>query len=141
MLRAYLQVLFGSDGWDISQLWQDDSFAYPTALFDGDGYNRFLTSRIHVRVLSTGIAASPELMAQAFRSVLPARMVLSVSLMSYPLYQDAAIFIGSTASILRGKYIGEFSDPPFRLSSSLSGDVHQAAFASLQRQKFTGTFQ
>ena len=141
MLRTYLQVLFGTDGWSLVQQWQDASQPYPTALHDTEAPGRFLTTRIEARVVSTGLARTPELMAQAFRSVLPARMLLEVGLISYPFASDVRLFMSAAASTNSLRFIGDFIEPTFRLGSTLATAGYQASTASALRQKFTGTFQ
>ncbi len=141
MLRAYLQVMFGSDGWELDQKWQDQGQPYPTSLHDEEAPGRFLTTRLHAKVVSTGLARSPELMAQAFRSVLPARMLLDVSLISYPFESGMRMFMAAAASTTWLRFSGDFVDPPFRLSSAMQASAFQASAASAVRQKFTGTFQ
>lgn len=140
MLRSYLQVLFGTGGWELIQQWQEAGQPYPMALHDAGAADRYLTTRIHARVLSTGLARTPELMAQAFRSVLPARMLLNVSLIAYPFEHSAGLHMAALAVGVRQQFTGEFIDPPFRVSSDMDAAVHQAATAGLQRQTFTGTF-
>lgn len=140
MLRAYLQALFGTGGWELVQQWQDSEFSYPTMLYENDGPGRFLTTRIQARVIPTGLAKTPELMAQAFRSVLPARMLLRVALMANPYQSSVGMFLGAAATVLRQQFAGDFVDPPFRLLSEMGGVAHAGATAALQRQKFTGTF-
>lgn len=140
MLRIYLQVLFGEGNWELEQLHQDAAQPYPSALHADGGAGRFLTSRVHVRVVSSGIARSPELMAQAFRSVLPARMVLSVSLITRPFEAQAGLFMAAGASAVAGRFTGEFIDPPFRVGAACDVAAFVAASASTERLTFSGTF-
>lgn len=140
MLRAYLRVLFGDGNWELTQRWHEASAPYPTALHAEPGPGRFLTTRLHAKVASNGLARTPELMAQAFRSVLPARMLLDVSLMTFPYGADMRVFMAAMASANHLKFTGEFIDPPFRASSPMSSAAYQAATASAVRQTFTGTF-
>lgn len=141
MLKAYLQVLFGTGGWELDQRWQDSGEAYPTALHDEHAAGRYLTTRLHAKVVSSGIARTPELMAQAFRSVLPARMLLTVSLISYPFESNMRVYMAASASANVVHFGGDFIDPPFRLGSSIQTSAFHASTASAERQKFTGTFQ
>lgn len=141
MLRTYLQLLFGDGNWEAHQLWQEVGASYPMALHETEAADRFLTGRVHVKVISSGIARTPELMAQALRSVLPARMLLRVSLIAYPIEQYVGIHMGALASVVLQRFTGEFVDPPFRVASNMGTSVHHAATASMVRQTFSGTFQ
>lgn len=140
MLRAYLRALFGDGNWELSQLWQDASMPYPAALDDSPGAGRYLTARIHARVVSSGIARTPELMAQAFRSVLPARMLLTVSLIAYPFDTRSGVFIAASAAAESLQFTGEFVDPLFRLKTDSTSAGYMASTASAERLIFTGTF-
>lgn len=140
MLRTYLQLLFGPGNWEMEQLHQDASQPYPTSLHADGGPGRYLTSRVHVRVVSSGIARSPELMAQAFRSVLPARMLLTVSLITHPFDARAGLFMAASASAVAMRFTGEFIDPPFRVGAAGDVAAFMAASASAERLTFTGTF-
>ena len=140
MLRAYLRVLFGDGNWELTQFWQDAALPYPTALVDEPDINHYLTTRIHARVVSSGIARTPELMAQAFRSVLPARMLLSVSLIARPFEARVGLFMAALASAYSVRFTGEFIDPPFRLQTNANTAGYMASTASAERLIFTGNF-
>ena len=141
MLKTYLQLFFGDGNWEVHQLWQEAVAAYPTALHEEEAADRFLTGRVHVKVISSGIARTPELMAQALRSVLPARMLLSVSLISYPFSAEVRMFLAAAAAANWVRFTGEFVDPPFRASSQIQGAAYQASTAAAVRQTFNGSFQ
>lgn len=141
MLRVYLQVLFGAGNWEVVQMWQDAALPYPDALFEQFDTGRFLTGRVSVRVVSSEASRRPELLAQALRSVLPARMLMGVSLMSYPMASTIRLVAAVVAVATRAKFSGTFIDPPFRVMSENEVAVFQAATASAVRLKFTGNLQ
>jgi hypothetical protein len=79
MLRAYLQMLW-PNSWTAYQMWQSKAAPYPTALSNSDGGNHYLTSRVHVMVSSASSDGSDvAIVAPALRSVLPARMLLELT--------------------------------------------------------------
>lgn len=79
MLRAYLQMLW-PNSWTAYQMWQDKTAPYPTALSTTDGGHHYLTSRVHVTVSSASSDGSDvAIVAPALRSVLPARMLLELT--------------------------------------------------------------
>lgn len=83
-LRTYLQLLW-PNGWSVTQLWQDKSKPYPSALVAPTDaaalaairQTHFLTSRLNVDVSTdaetgTGLAS----VARSLRSILPAKFVV-----------------------------------------------------------------
>lgn len=81
-LKKYLQILFGSV-WDVSQLWQKKSAAYPEGCkslaeiaLDGEAIEAFyMTSRVRVDVATSEV---PERVLRALLSTVAARIVLEV---------------------------------------------------------------
>ena len=80
MLRLYLRLLW-PEGWRVNQLWCARDGTYPVDLVLSDGGNHFLTSRVNV-VISSGVTSGADVdaVAPALRSVVPARIVLSITL-------------------------------------------------------------
>lgn len=80
MLRLYLRLLW-PEGWRVDQLWCLKGGTYPVDLVLSDGGNHFLTSRVNV-VISSGVTSGADVdaVAPALRSVVPARIVLSITL-------------------------------------------------------------
>lgn len=141
MLRTYLQLIFGEGNWELIQRWQDAAQPYPTALSPTAEPNHFLTTRIEARVISTGLARTPELMAQAFRSVLPARMLLDVRLIAYPFASSVRLYLAAVAQANILKFVGDFIDPPFRLDAPIQLAAFATSTASVVRIRFTGNFE
>lgn len=65
----------------MDQLWCARDGTYPVDLVLSDGGNHFLTSRVNV-VISSGVTSGADVdaVAPALRSVVPARIVLSITL-------------------------------------------------------------
>lgn len=92
MLRIYLQMLW-PNGWKAEQLWMPAGGTYPTDAVSKDTYaashggadvsqaaGYFLTSRVNVEISGSATDGSDVLqVAGAMRSVIPARMVLYVT--------------------------------------------------------------
>ena len=77
-LRYYLQLLWPGQ-WTLSQVWQDPGQAYPAGVATVEQAGWFLTSRLQLRL----DAEDPGVLLQtlgSFKSVLPARMVLTTIL-------------------------------------------------------------
>lgn len=109
MLRTYLQVLFGEGGWSIAQMWQNTGATYPEDLSADAHPLRFLTSRVHVTVISSPAFGRPEMLAQSLRSVIPARMVLDVTLSAYPFNSQLRMGCVMSAAAERGHFTGTFT--------------------------------
>lgn len=100
MLRLYMRLLW-PEGWRVDQLWCDKAGTYPTDLRLSDGGHHFLTSRVNVTISSDVTSgAEVDAVAPALRSVVPARMLLKLTLeqrsasslqLAAGFYQGAAI--------------------------------------------------
>lgn len=139
MLRTYLQVLF-RDGWTMDQMWQAAGSAYPEDLSDAYEPGRFLTSRVHLTVISSGAIGRPELLAQSLRSVIPARMVLNVTLSVFPITAVMGMAAAFTGVASRGLFTGEFGGSKERRLSQVFTGVAATGYATGERVRFTGTF-
>jgi hypothetical protein len=97
MLRAYLQLLW-PNSFTITQMWAQKLTTYPTVLASEDGGNHYLTSRVNVEI-SSGSSDGVEVaqLAPSLRSVLPARIVLNISLL-----QQSQIDVGMTPAAYGG---------------------------------------
>lgn len=104
MLRLYLRLLW-PEGWRIDQLWCEKSGAYPAGLVLTDGGNHFLTSRVSV-VISSGATSGADVdaVAPALRSVVPARVVLGITL-----EQRSEAELGLAAAFYTGSSIQNFT--------------------------------
>lgn len=139
MLRTYLRVMFGA-GWSINQMWQDTASPYPTALHEEQAPGRFLTSRVHVNVVSSASMGTPEQLAQSLRSVLPARMVLKVSLSTQPMTSTLRMACVISGRANWGRFTGEFTGSKERRLAESTLRVAVTGFAVGERLQFTGTF-
>lgn len=104
MLRLYLRLLW-PDGWRIDQLWCEKGGVYPAGLVLSDGGNHFLTSRVSV-VISSGATSGADVdaVAPALRSVVPARIVLGITL-----EQRSEAELGLAAAFYTGSSIQNFT--------------------------------
>ncbi|WP_428383708.1 hypothetical protein [Nevskia ramosa] len=103
-MRTYLQLLFPNSA-TIVQQWQDKSKPYPTALSDIDGGNHFLTSRVSVRLPSDNAIAVLSVVA-ALRSTVPARILLTIQIISGDEFTTPAVAVNGSAGLLLGQFIG-----------------------------------
>lgn len=94
MLRAYLQLLW-PNSFTITQMWAQKLTTYPTVLATADGGNHYLTSRVNVEI-SAGSSDGTDVaqLGPSLRSVLPARILLNVSLL-----QQSQIDVAMTPAI------------------------------------------
>lgn len=104
LLRLYMRMLW-PDGWRVDQLWCARTGVYPVDLRLTDGGNHFLTSRVNVTI-SSGVTSGAEVdaVAPALRSVVPARVLLSLTL-----EQRSASEVGLAAGFYRGASIQSFT--------------------------------
>lgn len=81
-LRYYLSLLWPGQ-WTLVQLWHLPAVAYPEGLVEADGPGRWLTSRVRLD-LEVDADDGDELskLAGSFRSVLPARLLLDMSILT-----------------------------------------------------------
>ncbi len=81
-LRFYLQLLWPGQ-WSLVQLWHEPAATYPEGLVDSPGPGRWLTSRVRLD-LEIDQDDGDELtkLAGSFRSVLPARLLLDMSILT-----------------------------------------------------------
>ena len=77
-LRYYLQLLWPGQ-WTLAQLWQDPGRTYPAGGMLGEQPGWFLTSRLQLTLDMEDPIALASLLG-SFKSVLPARMVLTATL-------------------------------------------------------------
>lgn len=99
MLRLYMRLLW-PQGWRVDQLWCDKDGVYPSDMRLSDGGNHFLTSRVNVTISSDVTSgADVDAVAPALRSVVPARILLKLTLeqRSESTLQVAAGFYQGTA--------------------------------------------
>lgn len=93
LLKAYLQLLW-PNSWTCTQMWAEKGATYPLVLSTTDGGNHYLTSRVHVEVLS---GADVNQLGRSLRSVLPARIFLDIS--SFQAGEVSDIGVGIAASL------------------------------------------
>lgn len=103
--RAYLQLLFPNTS-TLTQLWQDKSQPYPTALAERDGGNHFLTSRVRVRIASAPSTQAVLSIISALRSTMPARAVVNIQIVSDDLFDNSTAVANGAAGQLLGRYVG-----------------------------------
>lgn len=132
-LRTYLQLLF-PNAWQVFQLAQHKSFAYPTKLIPASAAdsNYYLTSRIAVLLDYTKVTSDQlNAMKPVLRSVIPARLTLDFALLTTTEATDcigAAFFITSTITLT--PYGGDESLPD-------ATDYVTASFFSIQTLTLT----
>lgn len=104
MLRLYMRLLW-PEGWRVDQLWCSRSGVYPVDLRLSDGGDHFLTSRVNVTI-SSGVTSGADVdaVAPALRSVVPARILLTLTL-----EQRSASTLGVAASFYSGAAIQSFT--------------------------------
>lgn len=139
MLRTYLQVLLGSN-WTMDQMWQASGAAYPEDLSATQESGRYLTSRVYLEVVTSSSLGSPELLAQSLRSVIPARIVLQVSLRSLPINSTLRMACVVSAVANRGRFTGEFGGSKERRAAESFAVLAATGFATGERGRFVGTF-
>lgn len=107
MLRTYLQILWPDD-WELAQLWAPLVGTYPTNLLTYDGGAHFLSSRVMVEVTGTFVnGADVERLAASLRSVVPARLLLTIRVKREFSQQVGLVALCDTG-IAHGEYIGRF---------------------------------
>lgn len=123
-LKTYLQLLYPGY-WSVEQQMQDKASPYPTALSDrsrhGNDANKFLTSRVHIKLNAAGNIGDVSGIIPVISTILPARFVPKIFLL---LHTKAKLRIGGVFSValsLRGS--GHALMPPH----TLHGDVVVAA--------------
>jgi len=139
MLRAYVQVLFGSN-WTMDQMWQAAGAVYPEDLSPTQEPGRFLTSRVHLEVVTSSSLGRPELLAQSLRSVIPARIVLQVSLRSLPIESTLQMACVVSGMANRARFTGEFGGSKERRAAESFAVLAATGFATGERGRFSGTF-
>lgn len=118
MLKVYLQMLW-PNSWKASQMWMPVGGAYPADVVDAASYaathggasvesaaGYFLTSRVNVEISGSATDGSDVLqVAGALRSVMPARMVLYVTVTQRAESQvglASVYYVGSYAQSFQG---------------------------------------
>lgn len=104
MLRLYMRLLW-PDGWSVNQLWCDKDGSYPQDVRLTDGGHHFLTSRVQVTI-SSGVTSGSDVasVAPALRSVVPARVVLNLTL-----EQKSSAELGVACAFYRGTAVQSFT--------------------------------
>lgn len=104
MLRCYLQMLW-PNGWKATQMWAPKGGTYPEGLVESDGGNHYLTSRVQVEIDGTSSDGADVLqVANALRSVVPARIVLSLNVV-----QRTEIGMAFACAYYRGASVQSFT--------------------------------
>lgn len=134
MLRLYLQLLW-PNSWTMNQLWQLKSGTYPDELAIEDGGDHFLTSRVAVKI-SAGITDGADVaaMVPALRSVVPARLLLGITI-EQVIDSEMAVANGGYQGLVLQQFEGDFDrlDQPW--------EVGQAAYRGGAIHFVTGDFQ
>ncbi len=82
-LKTYLQLLYPGY-WNVEQQMQDSALPYPTALYDrstyGNDANKYLTSRLHIKLDVAGNITNVDSIIPVISSILPARFIPKLSL-------------------------------------------------------------
>jgi hypothetical protein len=82
MLKTYLQLLW-PNGWEMHQQWHKNGAPYTSDMSDTDEGDHYLTSRVMVFVhTATTDGSDVASVAPSLRSVVPARIVLSVQVLT-----------------------------------------------------------
>jgi hypothetical protein len=134
MLKLYLQLLW-PNSWECNQLWQNKSAPYPTDLSKADGGNHYLTSRVDVRI-SAGASTGGDVatVAPALRSVLPARIVLTLAI-----EQAVESEIQVAGAMYAGMVFQQFDGTIDRIDDPL--EMGAGAYQGAVIQVFSGTIQ
>ncbi|MCK9394233.1 MAG: hypothetical protein M0Q44_01415 [Methylobacter sp.] len=103
-LKTYLQLLYPGY-WDVEQQMQDKALPYPTALYDrsthGNDADKYLTSRLHIRLNVAGNINNVESIIPVISSILPARFVPKVSLIMHAETKLHVASVGRASMTLR----------------------------------------
>lgn len=106
MLRTYLQLLW-PNGWEMHQQWSKNGVPYTSELSETDEGDHFLTSRVMVFVhTATTDGADVASVAPSLRSVVPARIVLSVQVLTQNQI-EAGLLVAGVGSVFQ-TVIGTF---------------------------------
>lgn len=133
MLRTYLQLMW-PNAWTIDQMWAKNLTPYPTELATADGGDHYLTSRIKVQIAAgASDGADVAEVAPTLRSVLPARMMLNVSILSRSEI-GVATATGYYAGAQVQYFTGAFERPPEELATAV------AAYQGAGVEHFNGNF-
>jgi hypothetical protein len=104
-LKTYLQALFPGI-WNVEQQMQTSVLPYPTALYDrsahGEDADKFLTSRIHVKLDATGGLSSVADLMPIMEAILPARFIPKLSLVLYAEGRFKIAAVANPSITLRG---------------------------------------
>lgn len=98
----------------------------------------FLTSRVLAKVRSTGSATRPELLAQALRSVLPARIVLDVLQSATPFVSDLRIAVAVSGLQAFGDFTGDILPAPKKAAGAVGIRVAIASIGAAEIADYTG---
>lgn len=103
MLKAYLQLLWPG-GWTADQMWCRTEVEYPLRLSTTQGAaTDFLTSRVNVSIgTDVSEASNSDLAttAASLRSVIPARILLNVSVTAEYDVEGMAVYAGATHTLV-----------------------------------------
>lgn len=106
MLRTYLQLLW-PNSWEMHQQWQKNGEPYTSELSDTDEGDHFLTSRVNVFVhTATTDGSDVASVAPSLRSVVPARIVLNVQVITRNQI-DAGVCMAGAGALFH-KFTGAF---------------------------------
>lgn len=104
-LKTYLQLLYPGY-WDVEQQMQDKALLYPTALYDrsthGDDTDKYLTSRLHIRLDVAGNITNVDSIVPVISAVLPARFVPKLSLIMHAESSVNVAAVFNVSTTLRG---------------------------------------
>ena len=104
-LKTYLQLLYPGF-WSVEQQMQDKAFPYPTALYDrtthGNDTDKYLTSRLHIKLDATGNIGDVTNIIPVIASILPARFVPKLSIVLYTQAKTCVAAVGHASIFLRG---------------------------------------
>lgn len=118
MLRLYLQLMW-PNSWTMNQMWQLKTGTYPNELSPTDGGNHFLTSRVAVKI-NANITDGADVAAvlPAMRSVLPARLLLGVTIEQI-MESSVGLANGLYQGMVLQRFEGEFdrNDEPLLMSN------------------------
>lgn len=134
LLRTYLQLLW-PNGWSMWQMWCDQYGVYPYDLSKTQAEEHFLTSRVQVEI-EAGATDGADVLAvtPAMRSVLPARMLLSITVVS-SVFNELAIATGFHS----GQYIQVFSGECTRPDDDFG--IADGLYLGAAVHTFNGSFQ